>query len=366
MKRLIFIIVVIMAMCMPALGVTYSANDKGTFNNAYQWTGGAKDRATVWAQDIEALAEVGVQLGPGSQIWYVDSGRSASGDGTAWNRAVITLEEANVLSLADSGASRGDYILVAPGHAETLTGADAVDLDVIGITVIGLGNGSLKPTFSMSAAADEFAIGVDNVSISNLKFSIASSAVAMVIDIQDGVDYAVISNCEFVTSTTTGAPKIFINLANNNTGCVIANNTFDSQQTLLSDTAIKMDADTNQTVISNNLIQGDYLYACIWGDTTLSTEILIKGNLLVNGSSDSIIAQPAIDLLTGTTGYVIDNYIVCNVATVFAAMETADAVMLFNNWYNEDVGAAATAAPWHIGSVNTLTVIDSVSASGDG
>ena len=364
MKRLIFIIA-ILAMCVPALGITYSAYDNATFNNAYQWTGGSKDRATIWAQDIQSLSEIGAGLSTG-EVWYVDSGRSASGDGQSWTRAVITLEEANVLSLADGGASRGDFILVAPGHAESLTGADAVDLDTLGITVIGFGNGSLKPTFTLTATADEFVIGVDNVSIHNLKFTTASAAVTVAIDVQDGVDYAVIDGCEFGTSDTLGAPDNFIVFANNNTGCVINNCTFDAQVTVTSESAIMMDADTHKTVISGNRIEGDYTEACIQGDTTLSTEIMIKGNFLVVGSSDSIIAQPAIDLLTGTTGYIIDNYLVCNVATVAASMETADAVMLFNNWYNEDVGNAATGAPWHIGSSGVLLVLDSVSSSGDG
>lgn len=314
------------------------------------------------------LAQMGVQFYSGKTYYVDDNTGDAASNGETWGTAMATLDQAinRAAARVANGTDLGKPVIyVREGHEETLAGADAVDADIAGLTIIGLGNGSLKPTFTLTAAAAEFVIGADNVSISNLKFSITSSAVLAAIDIQAGIDYAVISNCEFVTSTTTGAPINFILFADNNTGCVITNNTFDAQQTLLSESAIMMDADTNQTVISNNLIQGDYLVACIEGDTTLSTEILIKGNLLVNGSSDSIIAQPAIDLLTGTTGYICDNYLVCNVATVSVAMETADTVILFNNWYNEDAGVTATGSPWHIGSQNALTVVDSVSASGD-
>ena len=129
------------------------------------------------------------------------------------------------------------------------------------------------------------------------------------------------------------------------------------------ESAIMMDADTDQTVIRNCLIQGDYSVACIEGDTTLSTEVLIIGNLLFNGSSDSIITQPAIDLLTGTTGYIVNNHIMCNVATVAAAMETCDAVMIFGNTYNEDVGATKADKPWNAGGVGGT--LNSVSTSGD-
>lgn len=309
----------------------------------------------AWAEGVE-----GGVTGTGSKF-YVDSGVATGGDssGSSWTNATATLDAAINLCTA----SRGDIIYVAQGHAETLTGADAVDADVIGVTIIGVGNGSLAPTFTVAAAADEFVIGADNVSIVNLRFSSSSGSVITAIDIQDGVDYASISDCVFVATATTTAPINFINLVNNNTGCVIEGCTFDSQVTTTSESAIMMDADTNQTVIRGNLIQGDYTIACIEGDTALSTEIMIVGNFLINGSSDSLIAQPAIDLLTGTTGYIVNNYLSCNVATVAAAMETCDAVMEFNNWYNEDVGATKAATMWSAGGATTL--LTSVSTSGD-
>lgn len=294
------------------------------------------------------------------KTFYVDSNVTNEGDGTSWTRAKDTLDEA--INLCE--ASRGDFIEVAQGHAETLTGADAVDADVIGITIRGIGNGSLEPTFTFLLLADEFVIGADNVALTNLRFEVSSTSIGSVIDIQDGVDYASITKCVFTAVDAADGAVNFINLVNNNTGCVIEGNTFDSKAGGAAESAIMMDADTDQTVIRGNVIQGDYSVACIEGDTTLSTELLIDGNLLINGSSDSLIAQPAIDLLTGTTGYIINNYLVCNVATLPAAMETADAVMLFNNWYNEDVGSTKAGSPWHVGTFGG-SLMDSVSASGD-
>lgn len=317
-----------------------------------------KNKLYIWLQAADAMIRANAGLGTGS-IFYVDSNVTTEGSGSSWTNAKDTLDEAVNLCTA----SAGDYIYVAEGHTETLTGADAVDADVIGITIIGYGNGSLAPTFTVAAAADEFAIGADNVRLCNLRFSSSSSTVITAIDVQDGVDYATISDCVFLSTTTTGAPINYINLVNNNTGCAIEGNTFDSQVSTTTESAIMMDADTNQTVIRGNLIQGDYTVACIEGDTTLSTEILIDGNILINGSSDSLIAQPAIDLLTGTTGYIMNNYISCNVTTVAAAMETCDAVMEFNNWYNEDVGATKAATKWSAGGATTL--LTSVSTSGD-
>ena len=88
--------------------------------------------------------------------------------------------------------------------------------------------------------------------------------------------------------------------------------------------------------IRRNKIEGDYSTACIVGDTTLSTKIDIDSNLLINGSTGNIGTEPGIELLTGSTGIVRNNYIVCNLATKLAAV-VGDTVMLFENYYNEDI-----------------------------
>jgi hypothetical protein len=49
-------------------------------------------------------------------------------------------------------ANRGDVILVAPGHAESVTAAAGIALDVAGVTVRGLGSGADLPTITFSTA----------------------------------------------------------------------------------------------------------------------------------------------------------------------------------------------------------------------
>ena len=49
-------------------------------------------------------------------------------------------------------ATQGDAIFVLPGHSETLTAAAGIDLDVAGISVVGLGRGTARPTIAMSTS----------------------------------------------------------------------------------------------------------------------------------------------------------------------------------------------------------------------
>src|SRR3990167_4421252 len=47
-------------------------------------------------------------------------------------------------------ASRGDVIMVMPGHAETVS-ATTIAMDVAGVNIVGLGVGALRPTLSFNA-----------------------------------------------------------------------------------------------------------------------------------------------------------------------------------------------------------------------
>ncbi len=125
-----------------------------------------------------ALTEAGIALGTG-KVFYVDSGVSTEGNGTSWSRAKDTLDEAVNLCTA----SRGDVIFVAQGHSETMgAAADEVDIDKHGITILGFGTGTLRPTFDYTDDTSKaFVIDADNVTIINCVFN------ANILDVNDGI-----------------------------------------------------------------------------------------------------------------------------------------------------------------------------------
>lgn len=49
-------------------------------------------------------------------------------------------------------AGRGDVIFVMPGHAESITAAGTITMDVNGVALIGLGTGGLRPTLTYTTA----------------------------------------------------------------------------------------------------------------------------------------------------------------------------------------------------------------------
>jgi len=114
---------------------------------------------------------VGQALPITGNVWFVYSGAADGADnigngyGRSHTRPFKTLDYA----IGQCTASNGDVIYLLPGHAENLTAADSIDCDVAGVTIIGLGRGSLIPTFSTTAAAGSITVDAGNVTIQNVK-----------------------------------------------------------------------------------------------------------------------------------------------------------------------------------------------------
>ena len=125
--------------------------------------------------NFSGLAVNGVPVIPGvagddvyvGNVWYVHNGTgSDTGKGTA-DKPFKTLDYAVGRCTATGTAyAKQDVIYLMPGHAETLTAADAVDIDVAGVQVIGLGRGAARATFTYTVAAGEIVIGASNVRVS--------------------------------------------------------------------------------------------------------------------------------------------------------------------------------------------------------
>ena len=151
-------------------------------------------------------------LSPAAKFFFVGLSTSAvygdflqefGPDADGGNRVFSTI----TLALADSNvvASRGDVIFVLPGYTQTISGAAGQAISKAGVRIIGLGEGSLRPTFTFStAAAASFDISAANVTIQNCVFTNAIDAQTAMFNIT-GADVAFLE-CEFNTNSgTTGA-----------------------------------------------------------------------------------------------------------------------------------------------------------------
>lgn len=148
----------------------------------------------------EALDRVGVSTSPGT-IFYVQS--SLGTDGGSYGKDPENPFATIDYAIGKCTANKGDVIVCLPGHAETLATASAITADIAGVTIVGRGQGSLKPTLTYSAAAATTVISAANVTISGIKFQTAAADGAdVVVFLTVGANFVTVENCEFWGNST--------------------------------------------------------------------------------------------------------------------------------------------------------------------
>ncbi len=110
-------------------------------------------------------------LSPNANIVYVDSGHPAAGtgrDGTNPKNPLATIDAALTVGTSGIAANNGDLVIVMPGHAETISDATSMVLDVAGVAVMGIGRGGDRPTVTFDNANGNIPISGASSSLSNM------------------------------------------------------------------------------------------------------------------------------------------------------------------------------------------------------
>jgi len=265
----------------------------------------ASDEKVVTIGGSQPYREIGdfmmvENLVGGGNVFYVDSGVSSSGNGTSWSTAKSTLDAAVVLCTANSG----DVILVAPGHAENLSAANAVDLDVAGITVIGLSDGASAPTFTFTGTAGEFVLGAASVVVQGLRFKPGISDVVMGVSVEAAADNCTIKDCEFVVpGTATFEFLDAIDVAALADDLTIQNVKYRDGATSACNHFVEAGAGVNTNLrILDCDIFGRFAVSAIWSNA-IDTGVLIANNMI----SNTISGQHCIEFTTTASGMIVNN-----------------------------------------------------------
>lgn len=141
-----------------------------------------------------------VQTHPGKVFYVSNSSVTVEGgvgglDGNpgTYQRPMRTIDYA----IGKCVAGRGDIIMVMPGHAETISSATAINLDVAGIAIIGLGVGTARPTLTFDTAnTATIPVTANNISIQNFIFVANFLGIASAFTLNAAADFT-LSNCEF-------------------------------------------------------------------------------------------------------------------------------------------------------------------------
>lgn len=141
---------------------------------------------------------------PGRVYWVYNgsallTNQKAGSDG---NKGTFDAPFATVdYAISQCTANRGDVVFVKPGHAETFAAADGFDIDIAGVAVIGLGSGTLMPTFTLSATTSDVNISAANCTLMNVRFVPSTSDVVRAIQVTAA--HATINNVVVLDSGAT-------------------------------------------------------------------------------------------------------------------------------------------------------------------
>jgi len=289
----------------------------------------------VWLQAADTLIETGSALGTGS-VFYVDSGVTTEGNGTTWNTAKDTIDEAVGLCTA----SRGDVIYVAQGHAETVGSATGLVCDVAGVSIIGIGNGSLIPTISLGTATTaKVSVTAANVRLSNLKIVSALADVAEGIDPTATADGLVVDNCIFTDGGAALELVIAINVTADCDNITIVGNRFNSTAVSGTTNAIVLAGGSDNSVVSGNTIYGTYTAGAVLASADASVNLTVTDNII--GAIDAI----AWDNHASTTGLFARNLLGANTTSIAAALTGVDAMFCYENYVTGALGASGIIFP---------------------
>lgn len=236
--------------------------------------------------------------------WYVDSGAGTDGAGygATPDKPVATLDYAVGLCTANNG----DTIVLMPGHAETIIADSGVDIDVAGITVLGLGKGSDRATFTFTTAATaDFKLAAANTYIENILFVAGIDALTGPIEVS-AANCSII-DCEYqdddtnnyetidVLTTTTAAHHLHVKgfkyLHDGGSGGT-------QQQSVINLVSADFSIIEDCFIICDGAAGGIE-------DATASKEILIRNNYIESSHANDV----GITLASTSTGLVANNLI---------------------------------------------------------
>ena len=118
-------------------------------------------------------------------VYWVDSTSSSTGNYGTKLRPCATIATA----LALCTANKGDWIFVGSKHVETITAAGGLNINIAGVSIMGVQNGDDRPTLTFSTAVTaSMTITAANVTVKGLVGVAGINALTNPIDIATGSD----------------------------------------------------------------------------------------------------------------------------------------------------------------------------------
>lgn len=235
-------------------------------------------------------------------------------------------------ALASCVASRGDTVMIAPGHTETITAAAGSGVTVAGVRVVGLGLGTLVPTFTFTTAvAASFNVTASNVWIENIIFTCGIDNQTAMVNVT-GTDVR-FQNCTFNTNSGTVGAAL----------------------------GILTGATSDRLMVNNCRFVGPATNS----GTTTTAQIQYESAVdiqITNSYFTGKMTQAILNTATVLRGLIANNFFVVATGTKFLAVAAASTPFVSNNNINVPSGTTPAVAAAGFFSNNSYSAAAGVTA----
>jgi len=206
------------------------------------------------------------------------------------NRYGITIDAV----IGYTTASRGDVILVAPGHTESITAAAGIALDVAGVSVIGLGVGNNRPVITIASTdnAGTMTMSGNNTRLENIVIVTNDDALTNALVVTGDNCYIDIEHQD-TSSAVEAATVVRLDTANN---CYLKLKHLGFIAGNAGVSCVRLDGCSNVRIDIDQY--GIYSTAIVEFVDVLSTNVVVNGNFYVSGTTD--LSKNVVDTITGS------------------------------------------------------------------
>jgi len=260
--------------------------------------------------------------------FYVNSSVTGAADTAGRGRTPNTPLNTIDFAVGLCTDSKDDLFIVGAGHTETIVADSGIDVDIIGVTILGMGRGARRPTISFTTdVGADFKLAAANVRIENLLFQ-NGGIDALASPIEVSAAHCEIVDCEYqdlnesnidclgVIDVTSAGDRVIID------GFVHIGT---SDATV---DCIAIAATATGPMIINCYITGTFTAGCIvLGNTT--ELVRVGNNLLLNTHGIDV----CISITTNTcTGFIYDNLMEIATDAQLTAITVNNDCSLFDNF----------------------------------
>lgn len=267
------------------------------------------------------------------KIFYVGpGGLDAVKSGRQVERPFATIDYA----LSYCTAAAGDLIVLLPGHTETYSAAAGLVIDKSGVTIVGVGNGALRPRLILgTVATTDIDIDAANVTIENVDLVADFADIAVCFDV-NATDFT-IRGCRFLEPT---ADKNFLVCVQDAAAAGSSRITIEDCVANCPDAAnthfVNFAGTGDGHIVRRNQLIGDWGTMAI-GGAGVVTNVICTHNFIANKASSN---DSCINFAATATGICMHNH-ACGAAAQANGI-TATAMAISQNFYgviSEDLSA---------------------------